>query len=74
MFKWFILFVFLYLVFKYANYLIGLFSSQGSGSGSGSGTFQNKRNEPRVDVKYNPNKENKNFDDGEYIDFEEVKD
>lgn len=72
MFKWLILFVFLYLVFKYANYLIGLFSSQGSGSGSGS--FQNNRNEPRVNVKYNPNKENKNFDDGEYIDFEEVKD
>lgn len=72
MFKWLILFVFLYLVFKYANYLIGLFSSQGSGSGSGS--FQNNRSEPRVNVKYNPNKENKNFDDGEYIDFEEVKD
>lgn len=72
MFRWLILSLFLYLVFKYANYVIGLFSSQGSSSG---GSFQKKRNsEPRINVKYNPNEKSKSFDEGEYIDFEEVKD
>ncbi|MEX0813116.1 MAG: hypothetical protein WD048_12935 [Chitinophagales bacterium] len=71
MYRWLLLLLFFYLVYKYANYLIGLFSSQGSSDG---GSFKKNSEDPKINVKHNPNESSKNFDEGEYIDFEEVKD
>lgn len=76
MFRWLILALFLYLVFKYASYLMELVGAKSSSSSSGKfkSNSNNSSSNERVDVKYNPGKKEKRYDEGEYIDYEEVKD
>lgn len=67
MFRWLLLALFLYLLFKYAGYLLGLFGSKNS-------KLNNEDDgKSKMNVKYSPSEKKFNHEEGEYIDFEEVK-
>ncbi len=65
--RYLVIFLLAYLVYKYFRYLYRLlgFSSKSSSEAN--------REQSNLRVDHDPNSEKKNFSEGEYIDYEEVK-
>ena len=67
-----IIFLFLYVVFRFGGYLVRILS--GNSGGDSGQSFEKKPRDGNVTVNYDPKdkRNQKGFDGGEYVDYEEV--
>ena len=68
-----IIFVFLYVVFRLGGYIVRILMGNSSSTGNGQ-TFQRKPRDGNVTINQDPQdkKDQKGYQGGEYVDYEEV--